>query len=474
MELVTGLYEGRSPAMNDGWRILLEQEKTPFRTYDTGCPVMVAEGAVPEDLKSFLENGGVAVLTGIRPEMLPFPSDYIGAAVIERIDLTELGAGKPRIGSLITVYGGEGYGLICLHEKRVTKNGLLQDAYPAFVEQKIGKGTVYYSGIPFSELIVAQGDILREPDIDFPDFDERVTAVDKAPLLMGMRAMLIRAFKKAGLPYVRLRYYPGTNKSVFMFRSDLDGFYGENIGIFSKAAKDAGVRVTFYFNHDLCEGEIERIRDIDPCHDIACHAIFHNLYTDEESNYMNVHSAVEWMKSLGLEFKHSYVAPRGMWNFALNRALEREGFDYSSDFGYDIYGLPFYPYYNGKRSTVKQIPTDPFNTERATIKAAEEGRPKPDAEYICNHFLASARKQYELGMPIMLYSHPQYFGPLAPKVFPSLMKEINSWDGLWHATIQEMNDWWDLRDSAEYRAYSENGEISTEGTLPDGVRIETL
>ena len=78
MQLRTGLYKNALTDSHLGWQILFEQEKHPFVLTDKakGCCVMVCEGDVPEDLEEFMEDGGIAVLSGISPDKLGFICDY--------------------------------------------------------------------------------------------------------------------------------------------------------------------------------------------------------------------------------------------------------------------------------------------------------------------------------------------------------------------------------------------------------------
>ena len=472
MRLETGIYQGSRPSQNDGWRILCEQEKTPFRMTDRpDCPVLVCERETPAWLADYLERGGAAVISGAVPEQLPFPTDYIGSAVLEYADLTDLGGGNARIQSLVQVFNGMGLGKLSLHEKRVTKLGMTPDEYPAVLFQRVGLGGCWYTGISCAALLSALGDTLRRTD-SFSDYTERVTAVDKHLLLRAMRFLLTQAYRLLELPYISLGYYPENYRGVFAFRVDVDGIYGENLGLLNQAAADCGIRTTFYVNQNMCKEEWERLLLLDPMHDIGCHAVIHNLFTSEEDNYANVHNCRVWMDSLGLRQGPWFVAPRGMWNFALNRALEREGIAYTSDFGFCIHGLPFYPYFNSERMAVKQIPVNPFSAERAYAQAEEEGRGVPSAEFIAEYFCHAAREQHKLGLPILLYSHPQRFGPLAAEVLPRLKACLDGMD-VWQTTFAEWSAWWDLRDGAAYSVEYEpgSGALTVDGTLPDKVRL---
>ena len=453
MRLETGIYKSCYPEQTDGWRILCEQEKTPFHVTDKpDCPVLLCEGKTPEWLEAYLADGGTAILSGVRPEDLPFEADPVGPASLESADLAELGAGTARIQSLVQVYGGEGLGRLSLHEKRKIKYGMHPDEYPAILWQTVGNGGCFYTGIPLSELVCALGDTLRQTP-EGSGYSERITAVDKHLLLRAMRRLLAEAYRKRGLPYVWLHYYPEDYRSVFVFRVDVDGVYGSRLEQISAAAKKAGIRASIYINQALCQEECGRLGAIDKSHEIGCHARDHNLFTSEEENYANVHDCRLWLGELGLEPGAGFVAPRGMWNFALNRALAKEGIAYTSDFGYCVYGLPFYPYDHGRRMEVKQIPVDPFSAERAYTKAEEEGRALSDG-YVAERFCQAVRRQYELGMPIILYSHPQYFGGLAEQAFPRLAKELAG-RHVWHATMAEFDRWWTVRDGAGYSAFWE-------------------
>ena len=66
MQLRAGIYPSRHPEQTDGWRILCEQEKTPYflTTERPDCPVLLCEGETPVWLPDYLQEGGIAVLSG--------------------------------------------------------------------------------------------------------------------------------------------------------------------------------------------------------------------------------------------------------------------------------------------------------------------------------------------------------------------------------------------------------------------------
>ena len=106
------------------------------------------------------------------------------------------------------------------------------------------------------------------------------------------------------------------------------------------------------------------------------------------------------------------------------------------------------------------------------MKAQEENTEVPE-NYVRNRFLDTIHNQYSAGMPIILYSHPQYFGSLAEKVLPVIEAELEQLN-VWHATMEEFDQWWDVRDSAQYTAsWEEQSGLCISGELPAGVYVQT-
>jgi hypothetical protein len=132
-----GIYEptNRKTITNTiGWKILCEQEKTPFIvTSQPDCPVMVFDGNTPDWFAQYMTDGGIGIVTDCHPDFLPFEVEYVGDASIENVDLTELGSTFARVQCLTQLYRGVGYGKIRIHEKRVSKTGMTQDEFPVFL-----------------------------------------------------------------------------------------------------------------------------------------------------------------------------------------------------------------------------------------------------------------------------------------------------------------------------------------------------
>jgi len=470
MQLITGLYNA-SDADNEGWRILLEREKHPFIPVERaeGCTVLVCEGELPPDALEFMEKGGMVVFTGASPKKLPFEADYRFRAVVENIELPDT-EGLCRIISAVQVFGGEGEGLIRVHEKRKIKAGIHHDEYPAAVFKAIGKGGCWFSGVPLSMLVTAMGDTLRNVD-DFSAFTERVVSVDKHKVLKFMKRLLRDAYKKLELPYLRLSYYPEGYRNFFTFRADLDGIFG-NLTHFCEAAEACNIPISMFANKLMCEDEAEQIRNVSDMHYIGNHSRLHNLYTDFEDNLKNLTDAEEWMAEEGIAAKKGFVAPRGLWNPNLQKALEQLDYEFTSDFGYVNFGLPFFPYIDGRRSEVLQIPVSPFSTERANVQAREEwGREGITPEEVTDYFLTLLEQQYRDAEPSVIYSHPEVFGSFAEKVFPHIRAFLDKHPDIWVTSMDKVSDWWKARDKADYTAEYSDAGVAISGFVPEGLKV---
>lgn len=474
MLIEVGIYNGEG-SRTDGWQIVCEQEKIPHRLTDVpDCPVILFERCVPDWLGDFMEKGGVAVVTDADPKLLKFSTDYVCEASIEYADLTELESKNARVQCLVNVFNGSGLGKFTLHENRVLKYGIEPDVFPVFLFHPLGKGGCFYTGLPMTRLVTAVGDTLRNTT-DLVEFSERVISVDKHFIIKALRFILIKSFEQRGLPYVQLWYYPEDYQSAFAFRVDVDGIYGNHLGMISKAALDNDIKVSFYVNKMLCEPEKEKLFEVHKVHEVGNHGVVHNLYTSLEDNKENITGCCEWLKNLGIENGPWFVAPRGLWNYNLHRALEDSGYKYTSDFGYCIFGFPMYPYFKGQRMNVLQIPIDPFSTERAFNLAIEKNKVEPSQEFILDYFINSMEEQYGLNMPVFLYSHPQWFGPMASYVLSKIKAKLDSMN-IWRTSLTGFYEWWTRRDRVSYTAEFDENEniIYVKGDLIPSVRVKAV
>ncbi len=469
MKLEVGIYfsEAKSAPCPDGWKMICDQEKVPHKFTDQpDCPVIVCEGSIPNWLPDFMDAGGVGILTGCNAGLLPFKTDFVSDAALEFIDLTELGASIARVACLGSVFNGKGLGKIAIHERRITKSGITQDEFPVFIFQEYGQGGCWYSGLPLTRLLLAVGDTLREVQ-SLDGFTERIVSIDKHHIIKALRNLLIRSFNYRKLPYVHLWYYPGDYQSVFAFRIDVDGIFGNNLKKISDAALANGFELTFFLNKSLCKQDEALLREIDPRHEIGSHADIHNLFSDFDSNFTNIKNSMEWLESLPVKHGKWFAAPRGMWNFNLHRALEELGYPYTSDFGCAIAGFPFYPFICGRRSKTLQIPVNPFSVERSAIWLEESQQAAlANFDIVKRNFSSIIHENYPLDYPIMLYSHPEKFGAMADSIFQQLRQEIDKLN-VWVATVSQFSDWWAERDTCDFEAdfNQDSRELRVHGIL---------
>lgn len=470
MKVEVGVYQGPS-RQSGGWYRICEQEGFPFRPTDApDAPVMLIEGAAPPWLDRYLQEGGVALVTEAQPETLPFEAPHRGEAVVFRTHFEVAGLENIEMPCLGTLFPGDGWGEVRLHHRRLEK-ATAPGRFPVFRLARHGKGLCLFTGLPLTRLLTVEGDTLRRFS-ELAEVTERVSTVDKGKIATLLVWALRRLFQLARIPYVHLAYYPDGAPSVFTFRIDVDGTYGDHLLAISKTGRAIDLPITFFLNKSLCAGQEEYLRAIDPLHEIGNHADVHDLFDTVDENLSNVQRCREWMDEQRIPHGPWFAAPRGMYNSQLGLALEALGYEYSSDFGVDMDALPFFPRVGGRRLSLLQIPVHPYSTERAAVFAQETGTSRPTAHQVLAYFQRVSTDLVERGLPVMLYSHPQYFGPLAHDVLPPLKRHVERM-GVRVTTVSQFAAWWKERDRTALTAELDrsDGSLRLDGALPEGVHV---
>jgi peptidoglycan/xylan/chitin deacetylase (PgdA/CDA1 family) len=256
--------------------------------------------------------------------------------------------------------------------------------------------------------------------------------------------MLRRAFTALRLPYVRVTRFPGSAPSVLILRIDVDGAFGDRTRRLAEVAAAAGVRGSFFINGRNCEVNPGDLRALPGGHEIGHHGYVHNLFDDVGGNIDNLARGAEWVyRETGVR-PTSFVAPRGLWNHALDAALAKEGYTYSSDFSIDFDSLPY-----RTPAGVLQVPVHPYSPERAAVFARKRGHSLTPTE-VRSHYVDVLREQVRLRRPVHLYGHPEVLGTMASEVLPAVF-EAAAAAGVPTRTLAEFAAWWSERETAGLR-----------------------
>ncbi len=434
------LFVGLFPSEADwGWRRILAQEGIPFQESRAPVsPVTVFAGGLPDWFETYVSEGGAAVVSSA-PEVdgvLPRSQQ----ALVHRFlpPASEVYCEAPGI---VRLFEGAGEGQIRLHEDRKVKGENDPDRFAAVLSRRIGAGTVIYTGIPMTELLAVGGDRLRRFS-PFTDVTERVSSVDKADVADALVWMLRAAFRSAGIPYVRLARFPAAAPSVFMFRVDVDGVYGDRARRLAEVASAGGIRASFFFNGSLCEEHGGDLEDWWRRHEVGQHGYLHNVFESVEANQRNLERGAAWVQRLVGDQPVGFVAPRGLWNRALEEALLSQGCTYSADFGLEFDSLPFQT-----PGGIWQIPMHPYSPERAGVFAEDSGLPPPSADVVRRHYLNVMGEQVRQGRPVHVYGHPEILGGMAEEVVPALAEAAKTYQ-LPVMTLGQFAGWWMDRASA--------------------------
>lgn len=425
---------GESP----GWTRVLEQERVHHVPHDVArAPVLVIEGTRPDWTSDYVADGGVVVISGAVAEDAILPRGSVASITGFTPPGRDRRAWAP---SLVTLFEAPGEGEVRLHEDRVVKYGVDPDVFPAVVTVRHGRGAVVASGIPLTTLLHAAGDRLRRFS-RFTQVTERVASIDKADIADTLLGMLRTAFRLADLPLVTLPRFPGGARSVFVFRVDVDGVYGENMRAIARGVTAHHIAASFYVNVDLSITHPGSLSGWGDGTEVGSHGRLHTLLPTVAENVENLKSAETWLRdAVGLT-PSSFVGPRGLWNRHLGEALATLGYTYSSDFGLDFDSLPF-----RSDAAVLQVPVHPFSPERAAVWAREQGVSPPTGADVAAHYVRVIDDHVALGRPAHVYGHPEVLGQMIDDVLPALDAAATR-HALPRMTLGQYAEFWQQRES---------------------------
>lgn len=227
---------------------------------------------------------------------------------------------------------------------------------------------------------------------------------------MKMPTAVIKEFKTDQNMFVRERVAkrPGILKSVrqknplhniFCLRIDADEYEKVSFSRYKNLFKKYKDAVTIFFNVNSFKGAVPEIKECGGMAlDVQSHAFYHHTYNDYASNRYNIRKAKDFFSGLGILTK-GFASPMGKWNWPLMKALEDEGYEYSSDFSYDYLGLPSHPVRFGQRSSVLEIPIFPVAPE---LFYQDGGFKK---EEVIIYYKKAIDEMQACGLPVIIYAH---------------------------------------------------------------------
>lgn len=441
-----------------GWSRVLEQERQPV-TNGSGAasaPVMICDREPPTGWRDHVEGGGTLIVAAGR--RLPWETGQRDSMVVTRI--TPADGGADIAAPCLARRGPPGTddAVLHTHEDRVPKTAGTIDVAPLASWTVIGSGRVVVVWAPLGELLVAAGDRLRTFDERTP-VTERVATVDKGRVADLLRGILVRAVVDLGLPYVRPAVLPAGCGAALVLRCDVDGAYGDNARRVATAFARHDLPVSFFVNADLVERHPGPLELGEP-HQVGQHADRHDVFATEEENDANLAAAEGWMVERLGRAPEGFVAPRGLWNPALGRALKARGYHYSSDFGLAFDALPF-----TTPEGVLQLPVHPYSPERAARFADEQGHDPPGVDAQVHYYLEVCRRAQREGRPAHVYGHPELLADLAEP----LARELATW------LARHEGEAWTLEGYAQRWWRRQEGEVALQLTHGTGAHdVDTV
>lgn len=228
---------------------------------------------------------------------------------------------------------------------------------------------------------------------------EIVATVSKGNLRRLVAGVLQFLHLRRGVPFVHKWYFPEAEESIFTFRIDTDKGSQEEIDRLFALCEGESVPAIWFLDTKSHEAWLGRFRDFG-AQQVGIHCYRHLTYSTYKENLKNLCDARSLLENAGIR-PEGASAPYGTWNPGIARSYESLGVSFSSEFSLDYDSLPFFPYFDGKFSSVLQIPIHP-------ICVGSMNRAGYTSEEMKEYFRRIIDKKILEREPICLYHHPTH------------------------------------------------------------------
>ncbi|MBI5474586.1 MAG: hypothetical protein HY961_19795 [Ignavibacteriae bacterium] len=291
---------------------------------------------------------------------------------------------------------------------------------------------------------------------------ERVSLVNKAELHHLLHDALKYLHGARSFPYAHLWYFPDGRKNVFAFRIDTDKGSRQEIDALYHAAIEFDVKMSWFLDVKSHEEWLQHFAFL-AGQEIGIHCYEHQVFDSYDENLKNITKAKLKLERAGIA-SSGFTAPFGMWSVELGRAIDKVGFEYSSEFSYAYDALPLFPMNKDVFFYALQLPIHPICI--GSLKQAGYSEVQMN-----DYFTRVIDAKLARDEPLFFYHHPTHH---CFDVMKDIFRRIEEL-GIGNVTMLEFARWWRRRLKGTYSV-----EISTEslridlGKMDDSVWLRVI
>jgi len=432
MKINIGLYN-----LNPGWEMLLDQEGVPYEIIgpeikelniaDFPCLIIHNSSYLkdPKLIIEFIKDGGLVL----------FESKIYAEVFNKKVQSKNTKYICPENGSIFASLG-----IIDFY----TQFNIIKNISNNFLDQKlqifkgiIGKGAICVVPFAVNELLTNYKSSRKKFPADRNELpSEIVSSVSRGKIRKLIQLILKELFSYRELPFIQKWYYNTEHESCFIFRVDTDFSKAEDAAELYKICAGNGINATWFIDTESEEKTKNTYGSMED-QEIAFHCDRHRVFNDYKLNYHYITTGLNKLEKHGISVS-GYAAPFGEWNTELASVIEKLGFSYSSEFSLAYDDLPFFPHFNGRKSSVLQIPAHPISLGR--LRRSHFSKNEMYEYY--RDIIDRKRKNQD---PIIIYHHP------AHKHFEVFNKVFNyiKFLKLPVLNLQQFAVWWKYRNGIE-------------------------
>jgi len=413
-----------------GWQVILSQIGLPYSLVESTMSSddfsIIVGSEIPEQSKldqiiQYLNQGGALLcstnlLSKIKPA-IKFKSSFIDYLVPEKHPILE------------------SIGIIDVYTKcKIPENANLLKSSKGIYTAFIAENNERIIALPFCPDRMIQDNrtavkLFYSPSGKAP-FEE-VSKVSKGEIRKLVAQCIEYLHHSRGLPYVQLWHLPDDYPAIFCFRIDTDSSTKKNVEKLYYLIHKNKIKASWFVDVKNNESFITTYRKF-RLQEIGTHCFEHVTYDKYEPNLENIRKANQILRKSGIRAK-GFVAPYGVWNIQLGKAIKDAGFSYSSEFAYDYDNLPGTPQLD-QASGVLQIPIHPICIGNLKQQGYNIKQMIHYFEYVISKKLAQRE-------PIILYHHPNDNYLIALNWLFKKIKKLR----IPVMTLLEFAKWWNRR-----------------------------